>query len=220
MSGSGLFSNQKAAVPHTMTREVEDLRNDVKATFAPMAAIGVDEFTNPLAAAAAGLLAATASSVAIQTILEAQLLAPGKAELAARARNVTFTTAGVTPADAPANAVITGKDAEGKDQTETVAISQIAATAAGVKAWSKITKIVYEAGQGAAATVSIGYGVVLGLTKKPKSRAGAALPVREIVDGALVATGAMSAANKTYTPATAPDGAHDYAVFYEYDPTA
>lgn len=220
MSGSGLFSNQKAVVPHSMPREVEDLRTDVKNTFAPMAAIGVDEYTNPLTAAAAGLKVATATTVAVQTVLEADLLQAGRTELARIARNLTFTTAGGTAADAPANAVITGFDAEGKAQTETVALAQTATIAAGVKCWSKITKIVYAAADGAGATIAIGYGLLLGTTKTPKSRAGAALPVREIVDGGLVTTGAMSATNKSYTPATAPDGAHDYAIYYEYVPTA
>jgi hypothetical protein len=218
-NGSRLFTNQGAARPHSMPREVEDLRNDVAATLLPMAAITVDEFTNPLTAAAAGLLAATATTVAVQTVLEAALLQAGRDELAANPRNLTFTTAGVTPADAPATVVITGKDADGKAQTETVNIAQTATIANGVKAFSKVTSIVYAAADGAAATVSIGYGNVLGVKKKPKVRAGLAALVREIANGALVTTGSLDATNKTYTPAAAPDGAKDYAVFYEYDPT-
>lgn len=219
-NGSGLFSTAKAAIPHSMPREVEDLRNDVKAALTPMAAISVDEFTNPLTAAAAGLLAATATTVAVQTVLEAALLTAGKNELAANPRNLTFTTAGVTPADAPATAVITGFDAEGKAQTETVNLAQTATIANGVKAWSKVTKVVYAAADGAAATVSIGYGLVFGLKKKPKARAGLASPIKEIAIGAAVTTGTLDATNKTYTPAAAPNGTNDYAVFYEYDPTA
>lgn len=216
-NGSGLFSNQKAVIPHSMPREVEDLRKDVATTLLPMASITVEEFTDPLAAAAAGLKAATQVSTSVVTVLEADLLQAGRDELAANPRNLTFTTAGNTPADAPANAVITGFDAAGNPQTETVNLAQTATIASGVKAWSKITSVAYPIGQGTDATVSIGYGLVLGLKKTPKSRAGAALPIREIVDGGLVTTGAMSATNKTYTPATAPDGAHDYAVYYEYD---
>lgn len=220
MSGSGIFSKSLAAIPHSMPREVEDLRNDTKAAFAPMAAIGVDEFTNPLTAAAAGLLAATASTVAVQTVLEAALIGAGKTELLARPRNLTFTTAGGTPADVPATVAITGLDAEGKPQTETVALAQTAATASGVKAFSKVTKLVYAAGDGVGGTVSVGYGVVLGLSKRPKARAGLAKAINEISAGAVVTTGTVSAVNKTYTPAAAPNGATSYAVYYEYDPTA
>jgi hypothetical protein len=217
-NGSGLFTDQKAAVPHSMTREVEDLRNDTARVLKPMCAMTVDEFTNALAASAAGLKAATASTVAVQTVLEADLLAGGKTELAANPRNVTFTTAGATPADAPATAVVTGFDAEGKAQTETVTLAQTATIANGVKAWSKITSIVYAAGDGAGATIAIGYGVVLGLTKTPKTRAGLTSAVHEISGGAVVTTGTLDATNKTYTPAAAPDGARDYAVYYEYNP--
>lgn len=224
-TGSGLMSKKKAFAAHLLTGhggvagEVAEVRQDIVSEFACEAAIAIEEFTNPAAAAAAGLLAATASSVAVQTYLKAQLLAPGIAALADVPRNVTFTTAGGTAADAPASATIVGKDGEGKPQTETVTLAQTATIANGVKAWSDITSITYLAGDGAGATISIGFGIVIGLRRTPKSRAGAALPVREIVDGGLVVTGAMSATNKTYTPATAPDGAHDYAVFYEWDAT-
>jgi hypothetical protein len=218
-NGSGLFTDQKAKIPHSMTREVEDLRNDVTGVLKPMCAMTVDEFTNALTAAAAGLRAATQPSLTAATVLEAALLQAGRDELAANPRNVTFTTAGSTPADAPATALITGFDAEGKAQTETVNLAQTATIANGVKAWSKITSIAFAAADGAAdCTIAIGYGVTLGLTKTPKSRAGLAGAVREVSGGAVVTTGTLSAANKTYTPAAAPDGSRDYAVYYEYDP--
>ena len=217
-NGSNLFTNQGAVIPHSMPREVRDLREDIARTLLPVCSMTVDEFTNPLTADDDGLLAATATTVAVQTVLEAGLLTPGKAELAANPRNVTFTTAGGTAADAPATALITGFDAEGKAQTETVNIAQTATTAAGVKAWSSITSIVYAAGDGTDATVSIGFGVVLGLKKTPKVRAGLATPIKEIVAGSVVTNGTISATNKTYTPNSAPDDSSDYAVFYEYDP--
>lgn len=217
-AGSGLFSKQGAAIPHLSTGEVKDLRDDVSATLSPLAAITVEEFTNPVAGGAAVLLAATATVASPVTVLAAALLAPGLAILAGQPRNITFTTAS-TAADAPATALITGTDRNGKAQTETVNLAQTATIATGVKLFKTIVSIVYPAADGTGATVSIGIGNAMPLSKTPKSRAGAALPIREIVDGGLVTTGAIDATNKSYTPATAPNGTHDYAVYYEYDPT-
>jgi hypothetical protein len=219
MAGSGLFSRQKAAIPHLSKNELDDLRKDIAAEFGPMAAISVEEFTNPAAGGAAVLKAATAVTVAPATVLAADLLAPGIAILLAQARNLSFTTAGSTPADAPATATITGKRG-GVAQTEVVNIAQTATIALGVKLWNEVTSIVYSAGQGTDATVAIGIGDAMPLSKTPKTRAGLASPVREIAVGVAVTTGAISAANKSYTPAAAPDGVKDYAVYYEYDATA
>src|SRR5688572_6426728 len=83
-----------------------------------MVPIDVYELTNPATAAADGLKAATATTVAVQTITSFE--AAGVAALAAYPRNVTFTTAGNTPADAPATATITGTDIDGNALTETV----------------------------------------------------------------------------------------------------
>jgi hypothetical protein len=217
MSGSGLFANKAGDVPHLVDGELKDLRDDVKAEFAPLAAITVDEFTNPAAAGAADLEAATATTVAPRTVTS--FLAGGLAKLVAFPRNITFTTAGGTAADAPATATITGTDPRGRAQTETVTIAQTATIATGVKPFKTVTSIAYAAADGTGATVSIGIGAGLGLGMPPKARAGAVpLAIREMVDGGLVTTGALNA-NGLYTPATAPDGAHDYAVYYEYDPS-
>jgi len=180
----------------------------------------VDEWTDPPAAAAAGLKAATASSVAVQTILAAALLSPGKLELSIRPRNVTFTTAGATPSDAPATATVVGTDINGDALTEVVNIAQTATIANGVKAFKTITSITYSAGDGAGATVAIGYGSVFGLSKKIRTRAGALMFGKEIANGAVVTTGtlvapATSGPNGTYAPAAAPDGSKDYAIEYE-----
>ena len=218
MSGSGLFKKEGAAIPHLSKGEVADLRGDVARTLEPMAAITVEEYTNPAAADAAGLEAATATTVAPRTVTS--FLAGGVAALAAYGRNVTFTTAGATPADAPATAVITGTDMDGKAQTETVNLAQIATIASGVKAFKTITKVEYAAADGTGATVSIGFGLKLGVKKSPKVRAGLAALIREIEVGALVTTGALDGPNRTYLPATAPDGTRDYAIYYEYDATA
>lgn len=220
-NGSGLFSNESALKPHLLQGasgipgEISDLRKDVGDTVAPLAAITVDEFTNPAAAGAADLKIATATTVAIQTV--SSFLAPGLAKLTAYPRNLTFTTAGVTPAHAPATALITGTY-RGKPQTESVALAQTATIATGLKPFSTITSIVYAAGDGAAATVSIGVGLGYGISHVPKSRAGLVGLIREIEVGAVVATGALTAAG-LYTPAVAADGVKDWAIYYEYNPT-
>lgn len=223
--GSGLWAKQQAAHPHLLVpiggiaQEVNDVRQDLTGVLKPLAAIVVEEYTAPVTGTTAMLKAATATTVAVQTVLAAGLLAPGVAALLADGRNVTFTTAGVTPADAPATVLVTGTDMDGAVQTETVALAQTAATASGVKAFKTITSIVYAAGDGVNATIAIGVGNLLGLGRLPKARAGLTAPIREIVNGAAVTTGTFSAANRTYTPASAPNGAQGYAVYYEYDAT-
>jgi hypothetical protein len=219
MSGSGLFTHQSPNVPHLSNKELADLRADVAATFLPMAALTVQEFTNPGASTEVNLKAATAVTVAVQTILAAALLAPGLAILAAAPRNLLFATTGNTPADAPATVLVTGKGPLGEDQTETINVAQTVATATGVKLWSEITSVVYSAAQGTDASVSIGVGKAMYLTKAPKTRAGLAAIVREIAAGALVTTGVFDATNQSYTPSTAQDAANDYCVYYEYVPT-
>lgn len=219
MSGSGLFSVNKN-VSHAMhgvggeTREIEE-------ALKPMAAITVEEFTNVPASSAVSLLAATACLGAglVQSFKAADLLAAGLTNLAKQARNITFTTSGVTPANAPASAVIVGTDANGLPQTETVTLAQTATIATGVKAFKTVSSITYAASDGTAASISIGYGDVLGLAHTPLSRAGLVTPIKEIAIGAVVTTGTLSATNKTYTPAASPNDTNDYAVFYEYDPT-
>lgn len=228
-TGSGLFSDKRAHKPHLVegkggvAGEVEDVRKDVQVTLEPMAALTVEEFTNPALADVDGLEAATPCTVAPRTVTS--FLAPGQAALAAYPRTITFTTSGTTPADAPANAVVTTKDANGDTQTETVLVPQTASTTSSVKCAGELVSVAYAAADGTDASVSIGFGPVLGLGKKAKSRAGAVNVVNEIEAGAKVTTGTFvdavtSPPNGSYAPATAPDGSNDYALVYEYDPTA
>lgn len=225
--GSGIFAKRKAKREHLalnvggLEGEVAKLRADTAKALEPMASIAIQDWVNPLAPAAAGLEAATATTVAPRVVTS--FLAPGATELKANPRNLTFTTAGGTPADAPANAVITGKDVDGKVITETVALSQTAATVQGVKAFASVTSVAYEAAEGAGATISIGYGSKFGLRAKLKARGGLAAPVREVANGAVVTTGTFvdettSAPYGTYTPATAPDGTKSYAIYFESVP--
>lgn len=225
-TGSGQFSSQKAQKPHLLVGsgglapEIQDLRADIKADFISNAAICIEEFTAPAAAAAAGISAAAASQVAAGR--SATLLA-----LAANIsppRNITVTTAGATPADAPATALVTGKDIFGNVMTETLNIPQTATIAVGAKAFASVSSIVEAAGEGTAATMSYGTGALIGLAKPIKTRAGLTAPVREIANAAVVtngvfATTAVGVPNGTYAPNSAPNGALNYALFYEYDAT-
>lgn len=184
----------------------------------------VDEWTDPLAAAPAGLKAATATVASVVALTAADLLTAGKNELLARPRNITFTTAGGTAADAPANAVIVGTDINGDALTETVTLAQTATTASGVKAFRTIETITYPAADGAGATVSVGYGSVFGLSKKIRTRAGALMFGKEISAGSVVTNGVLaspttSPPNGSYAPNSAPDGVKDYALEYEPDGT-
>ena len=218
-NGSGLFTKEGPKVPHLSGGEIADLRSDVAKTLKPLAALTVDEFTDPGTSTSNNLKAATATVASPVTLAKSDLLAPGLAILAAGPRNLIFTTAGGTAADAPATATITGKGPKGEAQTETVNLAQTATAAAGVKLWTDITSIAYPAADGTDATIAIGVGKAMYLTKKPKVRAGLATPIKEVVAGAVVTNGVIDAVNQSYTPNTAQEGTNDYAVFYEYDPT-
>jgi hypothetical protein len=180
------------------------------------------EFAAPAAAAAAGLHAATATTVAPQTLLTADLVSGGVTALAAYPRNVTFTTAGGTAADAPATAVITGTDIDDNALTETVSLAQTATIASGVKAFKTITSIVYAAGDGTGATIAVGFGSVFGLAKKAKVRQGGPVVYAQTLDGAVVTNGtfvvpATGAPYGTWSPSTAPNASHNYVISYEWD---
>lgn len=228
-TGSGLFSKEGPDKPHLlqqtggMAAEVKDVRDDVLKTLAPMAAITVEEFTNPAAAdvdalklsIAVSTSAADYSGAALDGVVGVGTMSPP--------RNVTVTTTGNTPADAPATATFTGVDIDGKAISETVNVPQTATTAVGAKAFAKVTQITMPVGQGTDAAVSFGFGALIGLTKTIKTRAGAANLIREVAVGSLVtngviATAAVGAPHGTYAPNSAPDGTRDYAIYYEYDP--
>jgi hypothetical protein len=224
--GSGIFNSKRAQKPHLLrgtgglASEIGDLRDDIKAEFSPLAAIAVEEFTNPPAAGVALISTAAATTVAPRT---ATLLA-----LAANIsppRNITVTTAGGTPADAPATTVITGTDINGDALTETLNVSQTAATVVGAKAFASVTSIVEAAADGTDATLSYGIGALIGLGKKVAVRGGLPAVVKEIAAGSLNPTAgtfalpSVGVPNGTYSPNSAADGARDYCLYYEQDLT-
>jgi hypothetical protein len=116
--------------------------------------------------------------------------------------------------------VITGTDCCGKEQTEawSVTAGGVSKTFTGKKAFKTITSISETiAADASTNTIIAGSGNVLGVGVK------VSIPsiVKELVDGAVVTTGVLVAASTvstddmwgTYTPATAPDGIHDYIVY-------
>jgi hypothetical protein len=229
--GSGLFTKKGPKVPHLsllgakgLEGEVADLREDVRTSFLAMAAITVEEFVNPVAASPNAIKLAIASVAAIVSYSGAQLDGAVGGAVMSPPRNLTITTAGGTAADAPATATITGVDVNGAVISETITVAQTATIALGVKAFAKVTKIDLPAADGTGATLAFGFGSVIGLGKKIKSRAGLAFVLKEAANGAVVTNGTIVAAatglpNGTYAPNTIPDGAKTYAIFYEYDPT-
>lgn len=224
MNGSDLFKNENAAKPHLVagaggvSGEIADLRADLKRVLGKLAPISVDEYTNPAAADTDGILLAKACTVATQTYDSVAELDGVTAGTLSPPRNVTVTTAGSTPADAPATLTVTGTYL-GKPQTETINVGQTATTVAGTKPFDKVTKLELSAGQGTDATVAVGFGAGLGLGQPIKTRGGIVSLIHEVSAGAVVTTGAVTALG-LYTPAAAPDAARDYAVYFEMDPAA
>jgi len=109
------------------------------------------------AASAAALKAATAT-VAAQVVLTASdLIAGGKTVLLATPRKLTFTTAGVTPASAPANVAIVGTGWDGNALSETLNLAQTADMVTSVNRYKTITSLTYPAADDVDATVAIGY---------------------------------------------------------------
>lgn len=178
------------------------------------------EFVNCAATSGTGLRAATAT---VATTSTATLLAGGITELNKAPRQVVFTTAGVTASDAPATALISGYDAQGNAQTETVNIAQTATTATSTKFFSGTGLVItFAAGDGTGATVAIGWGAKLGFLWKVKTRQAAVMVLGEWSAGTKVTNGTFVAAGTdapfgSYTPNASLDGAVDFVVFAERD---
>ncbi len=230
-TGSTLFDSQHA-VQERFTQgggvngEIGDLRRDVKAVLNQIAPIGVFEAdVAPVNATTNAILLAKACTTSVQTYTAAQLDGAVGDDALAPARNVTVTTAGNTPADAPATLTVTGLDVNGVEMTEAISVPQTAASAAGAKCFSKITGLSLTAGQGTDATVAVGLGVIFGLYQKPKTRTAGVYPILERVAGTVPTAGALATTSTgnpfgTYTPhsSVAPNGTRVYVMYYEIDP--
>jgi hypothetical protein len=148
-------------------------------------------------------------------------------------RNVTVTTS--THADIEAVKVkFEGVDINGAAISEEITLTNGGGDTAkpGAKAFKQVTKITVPAQSGTGGALTFGFGLLLGLSKKLKQRAGASA-VNSIymeneagtIKAVGAATGTYAAAstglpNGTYSPLAPADGGKDYAIVYEFDPTA
>lgn len=180
-----------------------------------------ETFTNVPAADADAIKTSIASSTSAVTYSGSALNGVIGAGAISPARNLTVTTAGATPADAPATATITGTAADGSTQTEVINVGQTATTVVGAKAFASVVSIALSAGDGTGATLTFGTGNVLGLSSKLRDVGGvaAAAVLVEVEAGVVVTTGtfvlpATSGPFGTYAPATVPNGTNDYAIVY------
>ena len=219
--GSGLFNNQGpihkhlAQGGHGQKGEFGELWRAIQGLLGPMVAIAVEEFFAPIAAVSNGVLHSVATTNGPVTYTAANgVLNP----FATGARNLVITSN--ADATCPTSCAVTGLNASGQAQTETIALTSGAGT--GVKAWSSITSLVFTGGTGTAGTTIVGTGVVLGLKLDALIRTGSTTslpPFREYVDHATPTAGVIDTTNNTYIPNSAPNAGHNYAVYYEYDPT-
>lgn len=184
------------------------------------AADGAGAATIAIGIGAAWVYPTFATTQAARTIMGPELV---QTSLAQAPRALIFTTAGGTPAHAPANVVITGKDINGNDLKETLALAQTATTATSTKMYAKIISLAFPAGDGVSATIAITFGVPVGLKRKLRARAGLTQPLKEIANGAVVTNGTFTLPtttdlpNGSYSPNAAPNDANDYAIYYDAD---
>jgi hypothetical protein len=227
--GSGLFGDQSPIKRHLLRgtgglqAEVADVRSDVGHVLEAMAAITVEEWTDPAAADTDAVLLSVVSQAAQADYASTDLVG-GAAVALDPPRNVTLTCDAGGGATWLGNLTVVGVDINGDAITEDLAFAA-GVTVDGVLAFARVDSLSADAQADALGNWEVGFGDVIGLGVPIVSRAGLADLIREIEAGALVATGtivdaATSPPNGTYLAANVPDAARDYALYYEYDPTA
>lgn len=194
--------------------------------FAAIVPIDRYEITDPAAASNTSLLAATPTVATPVTVTKAELLAGGLSALAAYPRRLSFTTGGGTAADAPASVTVKGKDASGQEITETVNLGQTATTVNTTAFFADLDTdeaLTYPAADGTGATVSVGITSAIGFTAKPRLVNGAVAAIAEWTDGVPSGTRGTYITPVSGAPFggvtfnTAPNGTHDYAIWFERD---
>lgn len=205
----------------TVTPTVNEIASGALRPIPPL--IAVEEWDAPATAVTNAVMHATATvngtvtySYQANSVVGAGYLV-NPAALAVAARNVTIAGGGTT-GQCPTSAVVTGLDAAGTLQTETITLT--AGSGTGVKGWSAFTSIKFLGGTGTAGTEAVGFGIVIGLKFPPKTRVGQTAtgfaPVfPELEDGAPAVAGSIDATHHTYTPTDAPNATHKYALYYE-----
>ena len=228
-TGSGLFVKQHPRLAHLvrgqggLKGEISDLRGDVLDTMAPLVALAVEEFINPRSDDSSGIKGAVASATTIQVYEGAALDGTVGAGTLSPPRNIKISTNSNADIDA-VGVLFEGLDINGDVISETITlIDGGGSPAPGLKAFASVVRITVPAQSGGGGVLTFGFGRLLGLSQPIKSRAGLAALTLEIAIGAVVTTGtvvdaATGAPNGTYSPASAPNTANDYAIYYEYDP--
>lgn len=192
----------------TITPTAAELASGLLGVLAsPAMNVTVEEFTNPLAAATTNLMAATASVAASVTLLPGApavgvLTQATITNLGAAARQIQFTTAGVTPSQQAATATVTGLDVRGRPVVEVVSLANTAATVVSATFFSSISQIVLSAAGGVSATLALGLALPIGLVQVPKSRAGRIAIIQEISAGSVVTNGVVTAPATTAASVT------------------
>ena len=190
--GSDLFTNELARRPHSVPREVEDLREDVARTFKPLAAVAVDEWANVAAADDDAIKTSVASAATEQTYTGAALNGVVGGAVMSPPRNITITPSSHADIDA-VGVVVTGLDVNNKVLTETITLTNGGGVVSvGNKAFARVTKIVVPAQSGTGGTLKFGFGDKLGLSRTIKARAGLLSLVREVVGGVLLSAGPVT----------------------------
>ena len=181
-------------------------------------------FTNLAAADDDAIKTVIATTTSTATYTGAALNGAIGAGAVSPPRNITVTTAGGTPADAPATATITGTAIDGSAQTEVINVGQTATTVAGAKAFATATSIALTAGQGTDATLTFGTGNIIGLDSKLRDVGGASNGgvIKEVANTTVVTNGvfvlpATSGPFGTYAPNAIPNGTNDYTIVYMVD---
>jgi len=225
---SAMVSMQNYISAGQLTLKIEAEATEIASgTLSPIPPLFVaSEFDTPPTAAPAGIMPATATVPVTVTYVPTTgastvagyLFNPPSMAVGASPRNVTITGGGTT-AQCPTSAILIGFDAGGNPQTETITLT--AGSGTGHYGWSSLSSVQFLGATGTAGTEEIGFGVVLGLPYAPILRAGMTSPYLpifpEIVSGAVLSpsTGELNNTYHTYTPASAPNGVHSYAVYYE-----
>lgn len=222
--------------PGGLKGEVYDLRKDMDATVLEMETRGMvglvtEEFTNLATADTDAFVLSFASAASIISLVAADLDGVVGADEISPPRNVTITTSTHANIDAVA-VVVTGKvrNKYGKliAQTDTITTTDGGGvTDAGTKAFSIVETITIPAMSGTAGAIEIGFGTAVGLSYPLRAIAGFSALVLQVIDGtaamapditSATTLPAADAPNGTWTPSTAANGTHDYAITYMVDP--
>ncbi len=210
--------------------EINRLRRQLRDLLKPGALLHCQEYVNPVAAVTNALVTAVTAPFAAALVYQKGSSVPLNGSVASSVmpfgRNVTVTTVGAdSEFNFPFNVTVEGLDVLGQAISEVITVAAAASpgTIAGSKIFSSVTKVTIPAAtgiNGSAGTIALGFGAVLGLPSDiAAGRGGSATPkpIQEVAAGTVVTTGTFSATNRSYTPASAPNGSTSYYVLYEAD---